>query len=234
LKIRVVATIAAVMGLAIVPASALAAPSLRLNKACYGALDTLVLTGAGYVPGSQVTLTISGQQAAGTRTIDAAGGFTYSTPTPQVTTNTRLDLLEVKQADNPAFGARVQAKFARTKVALSPLRSRPGKRSRIRAAGFTLGPRTLRAHIKRTGRYKNLRIGRLKGACGTIKTKKRLFKRSSPTGVYRVIFDTARRYSANTPQQAGYLFTIFRTLVPSSASGGLLSTTAERWRGWGS
>ena len=73
---------------------------------------------------------------------------------------------------------------------------------RIRARGFTEG-RTLYAHVRRNGRGKNFRLGRLKGPCGMKSVRKRLFRARAKIGVYRVQFDTRRRYSTRVTPAEG-------------------------------
>jgi hypothetical protein len=43
---------------------------------------------------------------------------------------------------------------------------------------------------------RNVRIGRVKGACGIARARKRLFPAGARPGRYRVQFDTFRRYRA--------------------------------------
>lgn len=232
LKIRIAAI--AVVALAAAPAAAQAAPVLNLNKPCYGALDTVTLSASGFTPGSELALTIGGQQVPGTRTADATGGFgTYSRLAPQSSGKTSKEPWVVTQiGSNPIIAATVVANYARTQVNLKPKRSKPGKKIRVTANGFTIGSRTLRAHMKRRGPYKNLRIGKLKGACGKLNVRKKLFKSKAATGIYIVNFDTARRNSSKTLQQDSFLYSIFKTIVPSSASGSLLGASTARSGNW--
>ena len=86
-----------------------------------------------------------------------------------------------------------------------------GLRARIGANGFATGP-VLYAHIVRTAdptasalhkqKARNLRIGRLKGRCGKLLARKRLFSKRAPLGDYTVQFDTYRRYDADRPSSS--------------------------------
>ena len=83
-----------------------------------------------------------------------------------------------------------------------------GLRARIGANGFATG-KTLYAHIFRTAdkdgkrltgqKPRNLRIGRLKGRCGKLLARKKLFSKRAPLGDYTIQFDTFRRYDEDRP-----------------------------------
>jgi hypothetical protein len=88
-------------------------------------------------------------------------------------------------------------------VRVTPRNGPPSRRLRIRARGFR-GGSTLWAHVRRVKRpgggpvrARTVRIGRLRGPCWTANTRKRLFRRGTPAGRYRVQFDTFRRYKPN-------------------------------------
>jgi hypothetical protein len=65
---------------------------------------------------------------------------------------------------------------------------------RINARGFTTG-NTLWAHVIKGKRKRHIRLGKLRGACGKLETRRRLLRRNAAFGVHRIQFDTFRRYS---------------------------------------
>jgi hypothetical protein len=66
----------------------------------------------------------------------------------------------------------------------------------------------------RRGRFKrDLRIGRLRGACKTINRRARLFRAGTRSGTYRVTFDGSRRYSTRTRPSVLFRVRIFRIRI---------------------
>ncbi len=64
--------------------------------------------------------------------------------------------------------------------------------------------------VKRRGggpvRARTVRIGRVRGPCWTANVRKRLFRRGTAAGRYRVQFDTFRRYKPNRQIEYDELF----------------------------
>jgi hypothetical protein len=97
-------------------------------------------------------------------------------------------------------------------VRIRPATGRPARLRRIAAVGLTTG-RTLWAHVVRmsSGRIlRNVRIGRLRGACHGLRARRRLFRGNPPAGRYLIQFDTRRTYRRNVPQRDRYTFTVTR------------------------
>ncbi len=93
----------------------------------------------------------------------------------------------------------------------------PNRRLRVRARGFTTG-KTLYAHVRK-GRYRrNIKLGRLRGACRTLSVRKRFFGRRPPTGRYLVQFDTRRRFSRKTKVGLRTYVRVYRRVRFNSAS----------------
>ena len=85
----------------------------------------------------------------------------------------------------------------------------PGRILRINARGFTTG-KTLWAHITRGKSKRTIKLGRLKGACGSLKTRKRLLPQNAALGVHTLQFDTFRRYNKRQPVRDRYTITVTR------------------------
>jgi hypothetical protein len=208
---------------------ALAAPgladaaSLTVDKECYAPGDAVNFAGAGFTPSGAVAISVEGQQL-GTGDADAAGAFTLGLTAPTIDGRQRTDTFTATDQTNLAVTASVPVKLTSLDVRIKPKDGNPGRKKRITARGFTDG-KTLYAHVRRGKLKRNIKIGRLKGACKTLNVKKRLFSPDAKSGIYKVFFDTRRRYSAKTDQSIGFQVLIYRTLAPASAS----SAGGERW-----
>jgi len=198
-----------------VPATAQAA-SLTVDRACYGLGDRIGLAGSGFTPNGPVALSADGQQL-GIGTVDGTGSFTFGEPAPVVESGQRFRTYTATDQTNIALTASARARISALKVTVKPLQGRPAAKRRIKARGFTHG-KTLWAHVKRGNKNRNLKIGKVKGACGTLSVKKRLFKPDAATGIYEMRFDTKRKYSTTASQQYLFLFTVFPVFRPASAS----------------
>jgi hypothetical protein len=64
-------------------------------------------------------------------------------------------------------------------------------------------------------RVRTVRLGRVEGPCWKVRARKRLFKRTTAPGRYRVQFDTFRRYKPNRRIEYDNLWV--RILSPASA-----------------
>ena len=122
-----------------------------------------------------------------------------------------------RDAANPANFATINPLATVFDVSVKPQGGNPARRRRIAARGFTEG-KTLYVHVRRAGKGKNIRLGRLKQPCGTKKTRKRIFRRTAKTGTYKVQFDTRRRYTSKAFPKVTFRVRIFRVFRPSIAS----------------
>jgi hypothetical protein len=164
-------------------------------KACYRAGEAITLAGSGYTPNQGVTIASDGQPL-GSDIADAAGNFAGSLRVG-VPSGEKVKTYSATDQSNPANTASVQLRVSALTVNLRPKRGRPDRVFRIGARGFTTG-KVLWAHIVRRGYRRTVKVGRLKGDCHKISARKRLFPSSISTGLYRVQFDSKRRYSKRT------------------------------------
>jgi len=220
LRTAVLPALAAVALLA--PATAPAA-TLTVDKPCYGPGEQVRFTGAGFTPSGQVALSVSGQQL-GIGTADPAGGFGVGIGAPTIDGKQRTDVFIATDQTNLALTATVPVLLTSLNVNVTPRNGNPGRTKKIVARGFTSGA-TLYAHVRRNGAKRNIRIGRLKGACKGLTARRKLFSTDAKSGVYKVQFDTKRKYSAKTVPQVAFRVTVFRTARPASAS----ASSGERW-----
>ncbi|HEY1359198.1 MAG TPA: hypothetical protein VGF21_12915 [Thermoleophilaceae bacterium] len=207
-------------------ASAASAAGLGASpaKKCYRAGTKLELFGGGYTPNSSVSIASDGDGIGGATT-NGVGGF-LAELTVGIPSGEKTKIYTATDDVNPALKGTLPLRVTALDVSLSPKSGRPGRRLKIRARGFTTGSR-LYAHVRKGRRYrKNVRVGRLKGACHTIKTRKKLIKRGGGTGTYHVQFDTKRHYSRKTAVRVRYDVFVFRTFKSGSASA---ASVGERW-----
>ena len=171
-------------------------------RACYLEQDRVFLLAEGYTPNGMVDFTRDGDLVESVRT-DAVGTFQGNLRLPGLIMGQRpLTYVATDQAD-PARTAQVSLLTTAVDVRVTPRNGPPNRRLRIRARGFR-GGSTLWAHVRRVKRRgggpvrtRTVRIGRLRGPCWTANVRKRLFRRGTAAGRYRVQFDTFRRYKPN-------------------------------------
>jgi hypothetical protein len=204
---RSLAVAAGVVALA-VPSAASAAPSLTVSpqKSCYSSGEAVNLLGAGFTPLGTATVTRDGA-ALGALESDATGAFNGRLTLGQGSGRQTKTYAATDETD-PTLTAAVQITVAAPRVGLKPANGPPGRVMTISARGFATGP-TLWAHVTHKGKTRNLKIGRLKGACGGLAAHRRLLPRSAGLGVHKIQFDTSRRYNRGNPVRDRYEITVF-------------------------
>jgi hypothetical protein len=216
-----------------VAALAVAAPAqaatLVGDQSCYREGEPVNVVANGFTPNGVVNFSRDNQALTGSPTADAAGTVRASTAAPRITPALqRAFVLEARDATNPAIAASINPLATRFGVTVSPKSGNPARKRRIKARGFTEG-KTLYVHVRRGGKGKNIKLGRLKKPCGNKSVKKRIFKRHAKTGIYTVQFDTRRRYRSKASPKVTYLVTVFRTFRSSVASSSAFGELRERW-----
>jgi hypothetical protein len=194
------AAVAIVSAVLAAPATASAA-TLTVDpvRPCYKERDLVLLVAEGYTPNGMVDFTRDGNLVASLRA-NAAGTIQGNLTLPGLLMGQRpLTYVATDQTD-PARIAQVSLLTTAVDVRVSPRNGPPHRRLRIRARGFE-GGETLWAHVRRkkrrgggSVRARNIRIGRVESPCWTVRARRRLFRRGTAPGQYRVQFDTFRRY----------------------------------------
>lgn len=206
------------------------AATLSFDRSCARSGAPTTLTGTGYTPNGPVVIGRDGAVATAT-TANQSGGIGLIYTPPAQSSGSRLENFVAVDGTNTAIAAATQLRVTALDVSIRPRSGAPSRRRRIGARGF-VGGRTLYSHARRGRRYKvNVRIGRLRGPCAKVTARKRLLRRGTSTGTYRVQFDARRRYrrcSGPSATRACVVFrvTVFRTFSSSSASA---ASTGERW-----
>lgn len=203
------------------PATASAA-TLSVDKDCYGPGEEVAFTGVGFTPNGPVALSVGGQQL-GVGTVNPVGEFEVSLGAPDIRAKKRTDFFTATDQTNLSLTASAPVHLTSLDVKVTPANGNPGKAKRIVARGFTDG-KVLWAHVQRGKNKRNVKIGKLKGACKTLDVKRKLFKADAKDGLYNVHFDTKRKYSKRTTPQVSFQVVVFHTFKPASAS-----SVGERW-----
>ena len=157
--------------------------------------EVVTLSGTGFTPNGTVGITSNGKFL-GTDNVDAAGNFS-GILTLNLASGQALKTYAATDQANPALTASAPLRTSALTVNLKPKQGPPGRLFKIGARGFTTGKR-LYAHIVKGGFRRTIKIGRLKGPCHKIIARKHLFPSNVATGVYRVQFDSKRKYSKKT------------------------------------
>jgi hypothetical protein len=186
------------------PATASAATlSVTPEKRCYSSGERVNLLGAGFSPLGTASVTRDGSPLGALMT-DANGAFTGLLTVAQ-TSGRRTKTYTASDDAVSTLTASKQITVSAVRVDLSPANGAPGRRMSIKASGFTTG-KTLWAHVTKGRSKRTLKVGRLSGACGGLKTRRRLLPRNAALGLHTIQFDTFRRYD---PKQAvRYRYTI--------------------------
>jgi hypothetical protein len=190
------------------PATASAASlTVSPEKRCYSSNETVALNGSGFTPNGGVTITRDGTML-GPLTVFPNGAFA-GTLTLAQNSGKRTKTYTATDDASPTLTASTQITVSSVRVGLAPSSGPPGRLMSIRAHGFTTG-KTLWAHVIKGSSRRNLKIGALSGACGRIKTSRRLLPRNAAVGVYTIKFDTFRRYKRSRPVRDRYTITVQR------------------------
>jgi hypothetical protein len=194
------------------PASASAA-TLTVDpvRPCYLEQDQVFLHAQGYTPNGRVDFSRGGNLI-DTLDADPAGQIQGTLTLPGLIMGQRpLTYVATDQAD-PARTAQVRLLTTAVDVRVRPKNGPPNRLLRIKARGFRSGS-TLWAHVRRVRRRgggpvrtRTVRIGRLRSPCWRANVRKRLFRRGTAPGRYRVQFDTFRRYKPNRRIEYDELF----------------------------
>ena len=195
-------TVVAVAALAGPVGASAATLTVTPQKPCYGTGDSVTFHGTGFTPGAGVDFTRNG------RVIDAddpivasATGEVAAELSVAKRNGRKLRRYAAVDRTNPANRASVSLTVSELNVDVVPSSGTPARWRRITAVGFT-GGKTLWAHVRHAGRVRNVRLGRLRGACAELSVRRRLFGRRAAIGRHVVRFDTQRAYRRKPPAQA--------------------------------
>jgi hypothetical protein len=192
-----------VAGLLLAIPSGASAASLDAPRSCYPVGGQATLVGSGYAPESQISFTVNGKALRETVTSDEAGDIRVSYTPPRVKTERRL---VIRATDSEETSAQTTIYVTRElRVTADPDTSSNVRtwRAVFRLFGFGRGKAYIH-YINPKGRLKKtVRLGRLIGPCGRLKTsKRRVMPFANPQfGYWKLQFDSHRRYSKNTARK---------------------------------
>ena len=193
------------------PATAGAA-TLDANRSCYFNKHLARLVGSGFAPESPITFTVNGKALNETVTsgIDGDVQVRYDPPRTR-----RQRKLVIEATDSEGTSARTTI-FAsrRLGVTADPDSSSNVRtwRAVMRLFGFGRGKAFIH-YVDPDGEMRRtVKLGRLKGPCGRLKTdKRRVMPFDNPEfGVWRLQFDTRRRYDKDTVRKRVVPVRVFR------------------------
>lgn len=202
---RSLAVAASLVALAAPAAASAATLTVTPQKPCYSTGESVHLIGSAFTPSGSASITRDGTPV-GSLNTDANGAFDGVLTLAQ-NRGSQAKTYTATDGTNPTLTASAQITVSAVRVSLKPLKGNPRRRLRINAKGFTTG-RTLWAHVVRGRSKRNLKIGRLRGACGDLRARRRLLPRNTRLGVYTIQFDTFRGYNAKRPVRDRYTITV--------------------------
>lgn len=223
---RSTALSAVLVALAVAPATALAQDvTLSPDRPCYGARQMISLTGNGFTPDGDVALSLEGQQI-GVGVADYDGVFTATMRAPAIPLS--LLMLRFTATDQTYLSNRASAavRLVSLDVAISPQTGDPTRVRRIRAHGF-FGGEALYVHVRRGGRTRSARLGKLSGPCGSLDVRRRLFPPRVGLGKYTLRFDTNPASTSRRGRSVTYAVTIAGPKRGRKASA---AGVTESWR----
>jgi hypothetical protein len=188
------------------------AATLTANKACYANPDPeqgapMVITGAGFVPGTTVTLTGGSDPVPPTALADASGSVSIPAHAPELglknftpSAGTRTVTATADNPDGTQTIATLPVRAANLSIATKPHQVRDVSKDKVMysMSGFVRGK-----HVFGFWRSKNKTVGTIKfgkthGACGMLKQKALLFPGGHPKNdTYKVTFENTSKYSKN-------------------------------------
>jgi hypothetical protein len=210
-------SIAALTALTVPAAAQAPGPAIALDKKCYQAAPTgaasgedVSFTATGFPANGPVVIARDGTRL-GTLTAGPTGTVTGGLSAPRIDPkNGRRFSITVTSQVNPAITKTVHPLATVLDVSVKPKSVKTGVKRKISARGFNVsGAKYLYAHVRGRAK-KNIRLGRIRGACGKSKAKKRLLKRNAKTGVYTVQFDTHKKYKKTRIPRVTFRITVSR------------------------
>ena len=200
------------IGVSLILAVPASAATLDAGKSCYFNSNLARLSGSGFAPDSPVTFTVNGRPLNATATTDSAGEFLVRYDPPRTDTERRLVL---RATDSEDTSARTTIFVTRRRaVTADPDHSSNVStwRAVMRLFGFGRG-RAYIHYLNPNDRHKKtVRLGRLRGPCGRLKTDERRVMpfRDPQFGVWRLQFDTSRRFDRDTENKRVIPVRVFR------------------------
>jgi hypothetical protein len=188
------------------------AATLDAGRSCYFNSKSARLSGSGFAPNSQLVFTVNGKRINASSRTDSSGDFLVTYDPPRADTERKLVIRATDSEDTTARTTiYVTAKRLVTADPDSAANVRTW-RAVMRLFGFGRG-RAFIHYINPNDRLKKtVRLGRLRGPCGRLKTdKRRVMPFDDPQfGVWHLQFDVRRRYDPDTRRSRLIPVRVFR------------------------
>jgi hypothetical protein len=173
-----------------------AAATLDAGKSCYFNNNVARLSGSGFAPDSPITFTANGNRINTSVTSTSAGDFLVDYD-PRRTKTERKVVIRATDAEDTSASVTIWVTRKR-RVTADPDRA-PNVRTWeavLRLFGFGRGRAYIHYRNPNGVLKKTVRLGRLRGPCGRLKTeKRRVMPFDNPAfGTWRLQFDTHRRF----------------------------------------
>jgi hypothetical protein len=202
--------------------------ALDPDRTCYAPHQMISLSGYGFTPDGDVALSLGGERL-GVGVADYDGLFRAELRAPALPfADFWLDLTATDQTYR-LNRASTTVRVTSLGVRVTPMTGDPERPRRIRARGF-FGGHTLYAHVRRGDRVRNVRVGRLSGACRRIDATRRLFPPGVDPGAYKLDFDTNRRFERGIGAAARITYAV--DIAAPSKRGSASATSNERTESW--
>jgi hypothetical protein len=176
------------------------AATLKAGKSCFENGSNARLVGTGFAPESPIRFTVNGRALTANVTSDEAGDVVVTYTPPDTQTERKL---VIRATDSEDTAARTTIYVTRKLlVTADPASSQNVRtwRAVFRLYGFGRGKGYIH-YVNPNGKFKKtVKLGRLQGPCGRLKsTKRRVLPFDRPQfGLWRLQFDTRRRYDKDT------------------------------------
>jgi hypothetical protein len=121
----------------------------------------------------------------------------------------RTSTYTARDRSRPGLTASDQITVSAVDVRIRPESGAANRRVTINAEGFTTGT-VLYVHIVRGRSRRTIKLGELKRACRKLEVKRRLLRAGAAPGVYKLQFDTFRRYKRNRTVSVPFTITVQR------------------------
>lgn len=184
------------MGLLLATPAVSAAATLDAGKSCYFNNSLARLSGSGFAPDSQIVFRANGQRINSSTASDSAGNFLVNYD-PRHTNTERKVVLRATDAAGTSASVTIWVTRKR-RVTADPRRSSNVRTWEAVLSLFGFGHGRAYIHYRNPNGVlkKTVRIGRLHGPCGRLKTeKRRVMPFDNPAfGLWRLQFDTHRRF----------------------------------------
>jgi len=194
------------------------AQSIRIPTACVvntsSGVGSVPVIGTGFTPNDDIELTTTNGTAFGTVTAGTTGAFETTIPAPLLSSSGPAEAaftMTAQDEDTPlATPPSATFNVANLAVLTRPSEAKPGKKVTFTFSGFVSGAQIYGHYLHGKKVTASTRFGKAAGACGTLKTKAKLYPGKQKYDSYNVQFDDSRKYSPASVPRVLYMLTVFR------------------------